>query len=218
MKHNIYFHQPKTGGHTIWSAIRGTQITDIEKPGCHTADDITWHKVHFGYPNQDIINKCNGSDGTFFISLRDPATHFISFYNMIRMLHIEDPDEHVSSTPLLWDWNWEQNNLNRIIELELLEAVYSFSAARYRNILSFLYLQDINDIQILNQESLDFDIQTKLGLEKFTSENVTAENAKKYNGFEVAELDKLEDGLKIQLYKFLEMDYYWYNLFQEAFK
>jgi len=218
MKHNIYFHQPKTGGHTIWSAIRGTQITDIEKPECHITDDVTWHKVHFGYPNQDLIDKCNSSGGTFFISLRDPATHLVSFYNMIRMQHIEDPNEHVSSTPLLWDWSWEQNNLKRMIELELLEAVYSFSAARYRNILSFLYLQDINDIQILNQETLDFDIQTKLGLEEFQSENVTAENAKKYDGFQVAKLDTLEDDLKTQLYKFLETDYYWYNLFQEAFK
>jgi len=130
MKHNIYFHQPKTGGHTIWSAIRGTQVTDIEKPECHVTDDATWHKVHFGYPNRELINQCNHSGGTFFISLRDPATHLVSFYNMIRMQHIEDPDEHVSSTPLLWDWSWEQNNLKRIIELELLEAVYSFGAAR----------------------------------------------------------------------------------------
>ena len=218
MKHNIYFHQPKTGGHTIWSAIRGTQVTDIEKPECHVTDDVTWHKVHFGYPNRELIHQCNHSGGTFFISLRDPATHLVSFYNMIRMQHIEDPNKHVSSTPLLWDWSWEQNNLKRIIELELLEAVYSYGAARYRNILPFLYLQDIDDIQILNQETLDFDIQTKLGLEEFQSENVTAENAKKYDGFQVAKLDTLEDDLKTQLYKFLETDYYWYNLFQEAFK
>ena len=218
MKHNIYFHIPKTGGNTVWSAISGKQFTDIERSESCTIDDVTWHKVHFGFPNLDLINKCNSSGGTLVISLRDPATHLVSFYNMIRIGHINTPDERVSALPLLWNWTWEENNLEQYIKLELLETVYSFGGLRLRHILPYLCLQDINHIKILNQESLDTDIRTKLGIDKFQSENVTAENAKKYAGFQLAKLDTLEDESKIKLYKFLEKDYYWYNLFQEEFK
>lgn len=218
MKHNIYFHVPKTGGHTVWSAIRGKQVTDIEKPESCTIDDVTWHKVHFGFPNLDLINKCNSSGGTLVISLRDPATQLVSYYNMIRMAHINTPDECVTTLPLLRNWTWEENNLEQYIKLELLETVYGFGAARLRNILPYFCLHDMNHIKILNQESLDTDIRTKLGIDKFQSENVTTENAKNHDGFQIAKLDTIEDELKTKLYKFLEIDYYWYNKFQEEFK
>lgn len=218
MKHNIYFHIPKTGGHTVWSAIRNKQVTDIEVPESYTIDDVTWHYVHFAYPKQDIINKCNSTGGTVFISLRDPATQLISFYNMVRIAHINSRDEHVSALPLLWNWTLEENNLEQYIKLELLDTVYSFPTARLRYVLPYFFLQDINHIKILNQESLDTDIRTKLGIDKFQSENVTTENAKNHDGFQIAKLDTLEDELKTKLYKFLEIDYYWYNKFQEEFK
>lgn len=220
MKHNIFFHIPKTGGTTVWSTIRGEQVIDIyEKPESYTRDGVTWHKVHFGYPNRYLVDQCNHSGGTFFISLRDPATHLISFYNMVRISHINTPDECVSSIPLLENWTWEENNLEQYIKLEMLETVYSLSVVgRFRHILHYLCLQDINHIKILNQESLDFDISTKLGLDPIERQNVTAKNAENHQGFQIAKLEDLDEESKTQLYKFLEIDYYWYNKFQEKYK
>lgn len=225
MKHNIFFHQPKTGGFTTWSAIlQGKRIDDLDTPECYVHGDTTWWKVHFGYPKQDLIQKCNKSGGTFFIGMRDPATHFVSYYNMTRMNHIDATDderalsEYVTSLPLMWDWKFEQDRLKEIIELDLLESVFHFSIMKMRNSLSVLYMQDIQHIQLLNQETLDFDIQTKMGFTNYESLNITEKNAERYDNFEIANLDNLEEALKIKLYKFLEPDYYWYNFFQETYK
>ena len=87
-----------------------------------------------------------------------------------------------------------------------------------RTVLPILYLQDIDRIQLLNQETLDFDIQTKMGFTNYRSGNITEKNAERYDNFEIANLDNLEEALKIKLYKFLEPDYYWYNFFQETYK
>jgi len=217
MKHNIYFHVPKTGGHTVWSSICGTQIIDIENPNSYIADDVTWLKNHFGYPKPETLQLMNSTGGTFYISMRDPATHLVSFYNMIRMAHVDDDSAVVSAIPRLWDWKWEEDNLQRIIELDLLNTIFPNNFVQYQHILPIIYLQNINTITILNQETLDFDISTKMNMDPYESQNVTAKTAERLDDFEIAHLDNLDEGAKVQLYKFLETDYYWYNLFQEEY-
>ena len=225
---NMFIHPPKTGGMTVWKSLIGD--TEITKENCWQSGD--WKHYHLSYPSSEDFANLIESDGRCVISLRDPVEQYISAYNFQRynMVVLEedgaeaavrygmmDPQLAEMSITALRN-HFEQsfdgfdprkNQLKELLEAEQINFYHAKD--QYAHLITKLMDDYWGDIHIIEQETLELDIESKLHIKFLGSENLIN------YGEKIEIVDVVDDEMMEMFGDQLEKDYeaYYHILAEE---
>lgn len=224
---NMFIHPPKTGGMTVWKSLIGD--TEITRENCFKSGD--WNHYHLQYPTPRDFEKLKESDGRCVISLRDPVEQWISAYNFQRynMVVLEedgaeaavrygmmDPklaEMSISGLRHLFEQSFDgfDPRKNQLKELLKAKNINFYNPKdRYAQLITKLMDDYWDDIHIIEQETLELDIESKLNIKFLGSENMIN------YGEKIEIVDEVDDEMMEMFSEQLEDDYNaYYNLLAE---
>lgn len=221
----MFIHPYKTGGTSVWRNIVGEKLT---AENAYRSGE--WNHFHLTHPHARDYNKFYESDGKCVVTIRDPIEQLISAYNYQRynmvvlekigfsglttygMMSEQIATDLINSlrqhlTNLYPDFDPKINQLSDLAHRGILD----FYAQRFQYpelLANLLENIDINDIIVLEQESLYEDMHYKLGIELKEHENIINYSS----AIEI--VSELTEECEEMLTEHLNIHYEWYNQFK----